>query len=161
MPSVRFPDGFLWGAATAAYQIEGAVTEDGRGPSIWDIFTHTPGAVLRGDTGDVACDHYHRWKSDLDPVPARRTQPGWTSTTGWSTGAAAQHPTIVIQQHRDLLVLTQIDPQDRPIRAHDRPQRLDPSITTTISTGQPTTLGDIHVRVKAHSRVRTNVHCRR
>ncbi|WP_248294277.1 GH1 family beta-glucosidase [Actinoplanes sp. TBRC 11911] len=61
-----FPDGFLWGAATAAYQIEGAVAEDGRGPSIWDTFTHTPGAVLRGDTGDVACDHYHRWPADLD-----------------------------------------------------------------------------------------------
>ena len=66
MPPVRFPDGFLWGAATAAYQIEGAVDEDGRGPSIWDTFAHTPGAVLRGDTGDVACDHYHRWESDLD-----------------------------------------------------------------------------------------------
>jgi beta-glucosidase len=66
MPSVRFPDGFLWGAATAAYQIEGAVREDGRGPSIWDTFAHTPGAVLRGDTGDVACDHYHRWPADLD-----------------------------------------------------------------------------------------------
>ncbi|MET7401629.1 GH1 family beta-glucosidase [Dactylosporangium sp. NPDC005572] len=63
---MRFPDGFLWGAATAAYQIEGAVTEDGRGPSIWDTFSHTPGAVLRGDTGDVACDHYHRWREDLD-----------------------------------------------------------------------------------------------
>lgn len=61
-----FPDGFLWGAATAAYQIEGAVTEDGRGPSIWDTFSHTPGATYRGDTGDIACDHYHRWKSDLD-----------------------------------------------------------------------------------------------
>jgi beta-glucosidase len=63
---MRFPDGFLWGAATAAYQIEGAVSEDGRGPSIWDTFSHTPGAVLRGDTGDIACDHYHRWPADLD-----------------------------------------------------------------------------------------------
>ena len=60
-----FPPGFLWGAATAAYQIEGAVDEDGRGPSIWDTFSHTPGAVAGGDTGDVACDHYHRWESDL------------------------------------------------------------------------------------------------
>jgi beta-glucosidase len=63
---MRFPDGFLWGAATAAYQIEGAVREDGRGPSIWDTFVRTPGAVLRGDTGDIACDHYHRWPADLD-----------------------------------------------------------------------------------------------
>jgi len=61
-----FPDGFLWGAATAAYQIEGAVTEGGRGPSIWDTFSHTPGRVLAGDTGDVADDHYHRWPEDLD-----------------------------------------------------------------------------------------------
>jgi beta-glucosidase len=66
MSSIRFPEGFLWGAATAAYQIEGAVAEDGRGPSIWDTFSHTPGAILRGDTGDIACDHYHRWESDLD-----------------------------------------------------------------------------------------------
>ncbi|GJF33183.1 beta-glucosidase [Kitasatospora sp. NE20-6] len=60
-----FPDDFVWGAATAAYQIEGAATEDGRAPSIWDTFSHTPGNVDNGDTGDVACDHYHRWPEDL------------------------------------------------------------------------------------------------
>ncbi|MFB9365200.1 GH1 family beta-glucosidase [Kitasatospora albolonga] len=59
------PDDFVWGAATAAYQIEGAVAEDGRAPSIWDTFSHTPGKVDNGDTGDVACDHYHRWPEDL------------------------------------------------------------------------------------------------
>ena len=64
--AITFPEGFLWGAATAAYQIEGAVTEDGRGPSIWDTFSHTPGKVVNGDTGDIACDHYHRWPADLD-----------------------------------------------------------------------------------------------
>ena len=52
-----FPPGFLFGTATAAYQIEGAVAEDGRGPSIWDTFSHTPGRVYRGDNGDIACDH--------------------------------------------------------------------------------------------------------
>ncbi len=61
-----FPDQFLWGAATAAYQIEGAVSEDGRGESIWDRFSHTPGMTEDGATGDVACDHYHRWRDDLD-----------------------------------------------------------------------------------------------
>ena len=60
-----FPPGFAWGAATAAYQIEGAVHEDGRAESIWDRFAHTPGRVANGDTGDVACDHYHRYRSDV------------------------------------------------------------------------------------------------
>ena len=60
-----FPEGFVWGAATAAYQIEGAADADGRGPSIWDRFAHTPGRVRNGDTGDVACDHYHRYREDV------------------------------------------------------------------------------------------------
>ncbi|HEX2182719.1 MAG TPA: family 1 glycosylhydrolase, partial [Rubrobacteraceae bacterium] len=62
----RFPEGFLWGTATASYQIEGAVEEDGRGASVWDTFSHTPGKIYRGDTGDIACDHYHRFEEDLD-----------------------------------------------------------------------------------------------
>lgn len=62
---VHFPDGFIWGAATASYQIEGAVREDGRGPSIWDTFSRTPGRVYSGHTGDVACDHYHRYVEDV------------------------------------------------------------------------------------------------
>ena len=61
----RFPDGFVWGAATASYQIEGAAVEDGRAPSIWDTFSHTPGKTNNGDTGDVACDHYHRYAEDV------------------------------------------------------------------------------------------------
>ena len=61
----RFPPGFLWGASTSAYQIEGAVDEDGRGRSIWDTFSHTPGKVQGGDTGDIACDSYHRSEADL------------------------------------------------------------------------------------------------
>ena len=60
-----FPPGFTWGAATASYQIEGAAQTDGRGPSIWDVFSHTPGRVLNGDTGDVACDHYARYADDV------------------------------------------------------------------------------------------------
>ena len=63
---MNFPADFLWGAATASYQIEGAAGEDGRGASIWDTFSHTPGKVLHGDTGDIACDHYHRLEEDLD-----------------------------------------------------------------------------------------------
>src|SRR3954470_6595267 len=63
--TLEFPAGFAWGTATASYQIEGAVKEGGRGPSIWDTFSHTPGRVLNGDTGDVAADHYHRLDEDL------------------------------------------------------------------------------------------------
>jgi beta-glucosidase len=62
---LEFPQGFLWGAATASYQIEGAVDEDGRGPSIWDTFSRTPGKVKNGDTGAIACDHYHLYRDDV------------------------------------------------------------------------------------------------
>lgn len=61
----RLPDGFEWGVATASYQIEGAAREDGRSPSVWDAFSHAPGRVRGGDTGDVACDHYHRMAEDV------------------------------------------------------------------------------------------------
>jgi beta-glucosidase len=62
---LTFPPGFTWGAATSAYQIEGAAREDGRGQSIWDTFSHTPGRTRDGDTGDVAADHYHRYVEDV------------------------------------------------------------------------------------------------
>jgi beta-glucosidase len=63
-----FPDNFVFGVATSAYQIEGAAQEDGRGPSIWDTFCREPGRILDGGNGDVACDHYHRWRGDLDLI---------------------------------------------------------------------------------------------
>lgn len=62
------PQDFVWGAATSSYQIEGAVDVDGRGESIWDVFSHAPGRVKGGDTGDVACDHYHRWIEDIELI---------------------------------------------------------------------------------------------
>jgi beta-glucosidase len=77
-----FPEGFLWGVATSAYQIEGAVAADGRGPSIWDTFSHTPGAIFHGDTGDVAADHYHRLQEDLDLI-ARLGIPGYRFSIAW------------------------------------------------------------------------------
>jgi beta-glucosidase len=63
--SPGFPSGFTWGASTSSYQIEGATHEDGRGESIWDRFSHTPGRIRDGESGDVACDHYHRFRDDV------------------------------------------------------------------------------------------------
>jgi len=83
--AIAFPDGFRWGAATSAYQIEGAVDEDGRSPSIWDVQSHTPGRTRDGHTGDVAVDHYHRFREDVGLMrslgTSRRTRPGAGSTT--------------------------------------------------------------------------------
>ena len=90
--TLRFPDGFTWGTATASYQIEGAVTEDGRGPSIWDTFSHTPGRILDGTTGDRACDHYHRVAEDVAlmaelGLPAYRFSVAWPRIVPAGAGA--------------------------------------------------------------------------
>ncbi|WP_207479094.1 GH1 family beta-glucosidase [Arenibaculum pallidiluteum] len=81
-PSARFPDGFVWGCSTSSYQIEGAAQADGRGPSIWDTFSRTPGKVARGETGDVACDHYNRWPEDLD-LMARAGMRAYRFSIAW------------------------------------------------------------------------------
>jgi beta-glucosidase len=92
---LRFPESFLFGSATASYQIEGAAQEDGRGPSIWDTFSRTPGKVLNGDTGDVADDHYHRAPQDLDLLTglglgAYRFSIAWPRIQPAGSGAANQ-----------------------------------------------------------------------
>ncbi|MGI8881770.1 MAG: GH1 family beta-glucosidase [Jatrophihabitans sp.] len=78
-----FPAGFVWGAATAAYQVEGAVAEDGRTASIWDTFSHTPGRVVSGDTGDIAADHYHRYRDDVATMAQLELQ-SYRFSTSWS-----------------------------------------------------------------------------
>ncbi|MGI8522808.1 MAG: GH1 family beta-glucosidase [Nocardioides sp.] len=78
----QLPPGFRFGTSTAAYQIEGAATEDGKGPSIWDTFSHQPGRILDGSTGDVACDHYHRLDEDLD-LMQRLGAPGYRFSLSW------------------------------------------------------------------------------
>jgi len=81
--SVTFPPHFRWGSSTAAYQIEGAVEEDGRTPSIWDTFAHSPGRTRHGDHGDIACDHYHRLDGDLDLMAQLRLQV-YRSSVSWT-----------------------------------------------------------------------------
>jgi beta-glucosidase len=91
--AARFPTEFTFGVASSAYQIEGAVVEDGRGPSIWDRFAHEPGRTANGETGDVACDHYHRLDEDLDlmqalGVDAYRFSVSWPRILPDGTGRA-------------------------------------------------------------------------
>ncbi|WP_428143246.1 GH1 family beta-glucosidase [Bradyrhizobium sp.] len=88
-----FPNGFLWGTATSSYQIEGAVNEDGRGPSIWDSFAHTPGKISDRSSGDTATDHYHRYKEDIQLMKALGTRAyrfsiAWPRVFPEGTGAA-------------------------------------------------------------------------
>jgi beta-galactosidase len=80
--TTNFPDDFLWGTATAAFQIEGGAAEDGRGPSIWDVFCATPGKTACGDTGDVTCDHYHRYREDVD-LMRRLNQRAYRFSISW------------------------------------------------------------------------------
>ena len=94
-PTHPFPADFVWGVSTASYQIEGAVAEDGRRPSIWDTFSHEPGRVLDGDTGDVADDHYHRYRDDVAlmaelGVDAYRFSLAWPRIVPEGSGAINQ-----------------------------------------------------------------------
>ncbi|MCC2322889.1 GH1 family beta-glucosidase [Cellulomonas xiejunii] len=115
-PSGRqFPGDFLWGSATASYQIEGAVDEDGRAPSIWDTFSHTPGKVLDGDTGDVAVDHYHRVPEDVAimqdlGLQAYRFSVAWPRIVPAGTGEVNQAGLDFYSDLVDRLVAAGIEP---------------------------------------------------
>jgi beta-glucosidase len=95
MPEAAFPDHFLWGAATSAYQIEGSPLADGAGPSNWHRFSHTPGATHNGETGDIACDHYRRWPEDVE-LMRRMGLTSYRFSLSWSrvlpTGRGARNP---------------------------------------------------------------------
>jgi len=110
-----FPDGFLWGTAASAYQIEGAVDEDGRGKSVWDTFAHTPGRILNGDTGDVACDHYHRYEEDVAllkrlGVGAYRFSVAWPRVLPEGTGAINEPGLAFYDRLVDALLAAGIEP---------------------------------------------------
>ena len=88
-----FPTKFLWGAATASYQIEGAWNADGKGESIWDRFSHTPGKIEDNSTGDVACDHYHRYKDDV-ALMRRIGLKAYRFSTAWTRAAPQRAASI-------------------------------------------------------------------
>ena len=110
-----FPKGFLWGAATAAHQIEGSPLADGAGPSIWTRFAHTPGMTLNGDTGDVACDHYRRWKDDVRlmrelGLQAYRFSVSWSRILPEGTGRVNQAGLDFYSRLVDELLANGIEP---------------------------------------------------
>jgi beta-glucosidase len=126
-----FPQGFLWGTATASYQIEGAAYEDGRGESIWDRFSHTPGKVKNGDSGDVACDHYHLYKQDIQlmksiGVTGYRFSIAWPRILPDGTGRVNQKGIEFYDRVVDELLSAGIRPfitlyhWDLPVELHDR-----------------------------------------
>ena len=126
-----FPDGFLWGAATSAYQIEGAIDEDGKTPSVWDTYSHLPGTTCHGDDGDLACDHYHRVEADVS-LMAQLGLRGYRFSIAWPrvqpNGEGAANPAGLDHYRRliDLLRANDIEPLvtlyhwDLPQRLQDR-----------------------------------------
>lgn len=110
-----FPRDFLWGAATSAYQIEGAPLEDGKGPSIWDTFSHQSGAIRDGSTGDLACDHYHRWREDIAllreiGVRAYRFSISWPRVLPEGTGRVNGPGLVFYDRLVDALLAVGIEP---------------------------------------------------
>jgi beta-glucosidase len=128
-PVPAFPAGFAWGVATAAYQIEGAVGEDGRGESIWDVFSRRPGVIKDGQTGDVACDHYHRWAEDVAlmadlGITAYRFSIAWPRVQPSGKGAANKAGLDFYDRLTDALLSAGITPV--PTLYHwDLPQPLE------------------------------------
>jgi len=115
MTFLRFPDGFQWGAATAAYQIEGAYNVDDRGLSVWDVFSHQPGRVMNGETGDVACDHYHRYAADVDLMAAiglqtYRFSVSWSRVIPFGSGAVNEKGLDFYDRLVDALLAKNIQP---------------------------------------------------
>ena len=126
---LRFPPGFVWGAATAAYQIEGAAAEDGRTPSIWDTFSHTPGRVRNGDTGDIAADHYHRFRDDVAlmrnlGLGAYRFSVSWSRVQPTGRGPAIQRGLDFYRKLVDELLAKGITPV-ATLYHWDLPQELE------------------------------------
>src|SRR5678815_2094384 len=137
--STRFPERFLWGCATSAYQIEGSPLADGAGPSIWHRFVHTPGRIADGDTGDVACDHYRRFQGDVDlmhslGLQAYRFSIAWSRVLPQGTGRVNPAGLGFYERLVDSLLARGIQPMatlyhwDLPAALDDRGGWLNPDI---------------------------------
>ncbi|WP_255949757.1 GH1 family beta-glucosidase [Streptomyces odontomachi] len=129
LDSLTFPPDFLWGAATSAYQIEGAVREDGRTPSIWDTFSHTPGKVAFDENGDVAVDHYHRYRDDVAMMAglnlaAYRFSVSWSRVQPTGRGPAVQRGLDFYRRLVDALLEHGIQPS-LTLYHWDLPQELE------------------------------------
>ena len=114
-PASRFPDGFLWGAATSAYQIEGSPLADGAGPSIWQRFSHTPGLTANDETGDIAFDHYRRFPDDVAlmrdlGLNAYRFSISWSRILPSGTGAVNRAGLGFYERLVDTLLASGIQP---------------------------------------------------
>lgn len=126
---MKFPENFLWGSATSAYQIEGAVSQDGRGPSIWDTFSHTPGKVFNGETGDIAIDHYNRMPADVAimkemGLQAYRFSISWSRIMPEGRGRVEKKGLDFYNRLADELIRNEIKPL--PTLYHwDMPEALD------------------------------------
>jgi beta-glucosidase len=159
MCSAQFPNGFLWGAATAAYQVEGSPLADGAGPSIWHRFVHTPGLVRDGDTGDVACDHYCRWAEDVAlmrqlGLQAYRFSTSWSRVLPQGTGAVNAGGLGFYDRLVDALLANGIEPiitlyhWDLPAALDDRGGWLNPDISSWFSDYARMMFGKLGDRVK-------------
>jgi beta-glucosidase len=158
-PTRRFPDGFLWGAATSAYQVEGSPLADGAGPSIWHRFVHTPGLVRNGDTGDVACDHYRRFKSDVAlmkrlGLTAYRFSVSWSRVLPEGVGSVNPKGLGFYERLVDELLGAGIEPMitlyhwDLPAALDDRGGWLNPDVANWFADYAQTMYRRLDDRVK-------------
>ena len=156
---IEFPSGFLWGAATSAYQIEGSPLADGAGPSIWQRFTHTPGLVANNETGDVACDHYRRYADDVDlmqrlGLKAYRFSISWSRILPQGRGAVNPAGLAFYDRLVDALLARGIEPMatlfhwDLPAALDDRGGWLNPDSADWFADYATTLFRKLDDRVK-------------
>ena len=154
----RFPPGFAWGFGASAYQIEGAAAEDGRGPSIWDTFSRVPGAIADGSTGDVACDHYHRFREDVALMArigakAYRLSISWPRVQPDGTGGVNERGLAFYDRLVDALLGAGVKPivnlfhWDLPQALQDRGGFADPRVVGWVAEYAALVAARLHDRV--------------